>query len=230
MHVHRCYAAFGDSLLTCLTATATASAPAIVQPKVPLLEDALAKGNGCILLSAHTGPWQLWLAGQDFRNRSVHVLQHRDPGDIDRNYFAPSASAHVHPVDAADAVSALAVLAAALRRGGMACLMGDRAPARDAASRTVRVPFLGEDIAVPILPYALASITGAPIVVALTASGDEGPVLAHAEVMDVPPGLDRKDPAAFRPYALAFVRTLSTFVERCPYQFFNFYDMWRLGR
>jgi predicted LPLAT superfamily acyltransferase len=229
LHAHRCFRAFGNALLTCLAAAATGNAPAIGLARTSALEDALAGGHGCILLSAHTGPWQLWLSGSDLEGRAVHVLEHRDPADVDRAFLAPNAAPNVHPVDAADAAVALATLAGALRRGEIICLMGDRIPGDGAvAMRTVRVPFLGEDIAVPILPYALASITQAPIVVALTATAGDGPRLAHVEAMAVPEGLDRRRPEDFGPYAAAFVRALEAFVEARPYEFFDFYDLWAM--
>ena len=46
------------------------------------------------------------------------------------------------------------------------------------------------------------------------------------EQLSVPVGLPRRDVSVFQPYAQQFAAAMETVVERHPYQFFNFYDMW----
>ncbi len=111
-----------------------------------------------------------------------------------------------------------------LRQGGIVCLMGDRLFGETAAS--VTVDFLGGPVALPVAPYRLAAATGAPMAILLSRkSGPDSYTLTLADGFDIPPLSDR-NPESCRPYAARFVRALEQYVEREPYQFFNFFDLW----
>jgi len=72
----------------------------------------------------------------------------------------------------------------------------------------------------------LASATGAPVVILLSAkTGRSSYRLRLYETIRVPPGLPKK-PEAYAAYAGAFAACLERYVEEYPHQFFNFYDLW----
>ena len=68
--------------------------------------------------------------------------------------------------------------------------------------------------------------TGAPVVVMFTCkSGPGSYALELSRVIRVPRDLGRSGVAA-APYVAEFAEALEGFVEKYPYQFFNFFDLW----
>ena len=116
--------------------------------------------------------------------------------------------------------------AAALRRGEVVCLMGDRLHGARQSGQSVAVAFMGGSIRIPASAYALASITGAELLMLFTVREKGVTKVFMAERLLVPAGLPRRDVSVFQPYAQQFAAAMETVVERYPYQFFNFYDIW----
>ena len=226
MHAYRLYLTFGEVLLDRTVGTATghfAIAPELTEAR-QLLRRVLERGQGCIVITAHAGAWQMGMAALEAARTPVNMLQWRDPQDVDRHYFEGGKGRPVTVIDASRPVEALVQATAALRRGEVLALMGDRVAAETEAH--VPTPFMGGLIPLPITAYALASITGAPLVMVLTVrvQGRARPFLAQEIV--VPAGLSHRDPQAFLPHARQFAQALEALVEAYPYQFFNFYNIW----
>jgi predicted LPLAT superfamily acyltransferase len=90
----------------------------------------------------------------------------------------------------------------------------------------VAVEFLGGAIQIPFSALKLASTTGVPVGVLLSAkTGANSYELVLAGTIRVPEGLGRK-PENFAPSAQQFGELLAVYVEHYPYQFFNFFDLW----
>lgn len=190
------------------------------------LEELRREGKGVILLSAHTGCWQMspyMLAGYD--ETPISVLVHREEADLDR-------LAHEHKngtppfrmVDAKKGMDASITLMNLLRRGELLCIMGDRTA--DGSDSIVGVPFLGGKIPLSCTPYRLASASGAPIVVVYALrTGSQRGALYLADVIRVPQGIGRAA-HMYMPYARRLASGLEEYVRKHPYQFFNFYNLW----
>ena len=185
-----------------------------------------AEGNGVILLSGHVGCWQMATAGLAVVKAPVHVLLLKEPGDVDRHYFEyHNQEIPVSIIDPLGYLGGTLEMVAALGKGDLLCTMGDRVLGND--TNTVAVPFMGGSISVPVSPYRLASATGAPIVI--TFSLRTGPGQAThtiAKIIRVPSGLGKQS-MAYLPYAREFVASLEEITTKTPYQFFNFYDLWK---
>jgi predicted LPLAT superfamily acyltransferase len=186
------------------------------------LQELLAEGRGLILVTAHVGGWQLAMANLAGLEVPVSLLMHRDPGDVDKQFFEHrQGAAPFTLLDPADFLGSTLEMLQVLRQGGVLCLMGDRGQ----GAGTVPVPFLGAPVPLPYSPYKLASATGAPVAVIFPCQSQGQTPLRLARVIRVPERLGR-DPEAYRPYAQQFSQALEAFVAEHPYQFFNFYDMW----
>jgi predicted LPLAT superfamily acyltransferase len=228
-HVFRLYLAFGRILLERIIAGVTGrfSLDPAPCPERKRFLKALNDARGCIVLTGHVGPWQLGMAWPAGAGRPVHIVQHRDPGDVDSHYFEHGKGPLVNILDAADP-GALAGAAAALRRGEIVCLMGDRLLRQGAeGEKSVLVPFLHGLIRLPTTAYALASITGAALAIVFVVMTETGIRAVYAECLHIPPALPRKDPDVFLPYAARFAQGMEDVTRRYPYQFYNFYDLWR---
>lgn len=176
------------------------------------LERALALGKGAIMLTAHVGNYELgaWILKQsgrpvnlvmaDYEAQAVAQYLERLRGDVRPRIIAVNRSPW----------SSLEV-AAALRRGEIVCMQGDRAlsPAH------ALVPFLGKPAPFPTGPYQLAQLTGAPILPVF--SSRMGRAHYRFEIF-APLG----GPTALEEY----VQLLEREVLLRPYYWFNVYSFW----
>lgn len=185
----------------------------------------LAEGRGCILMGAHVGSWQAAMASIDFLRTPVNMLLAREAGDVDRHWFEHlGLQSPFRVIDPAGPLGGAVEMAAALRRGEVLCVMGDRVFGTD--RNVAWLPFLGDPAPFPVSAYRLASASGAPIAVLFSRkSGYSSYDLELGGVIRVPPSIGR-GPEACKPYAQQFVTMLEAYCLRRPYQFFNFYDMW----
>lgn len=186
----------------------------------------LREGRGCILMGAHVGSWQAAMASIDFLETPVNMLLQRGRGDVDRHWFEHRGDkSPFQTIDPAGYLGGALEMHAALRRGEVLCVMGDRVQGSD--RNVLRLPFLGGLAPFPVSAYRVAAATGAPIAVLFShKSGPASYGLELACVIRVPSKVGRGADAV-RPYAAGFVRALETYCRQRPYQFFNFYDMWR---
>ena len=228
VHTYRLYLNFGQVLLDRMIAGVTGRFPFCEtdQQVRQCFDVAGANPHGCIVLTAHVGAWQVGIAGLDQFDRPVNVVQLHNPADQGKHYFQHGRGRPFNIIDSADPVGSMVEAAAALRRGEVVCLMGDRMHGTRQSGQGVDVAFMGGNIRIPASGYALASITGAELLMLFTVREKGVTRVFKAERLEVPAGLPRRDVAVFQPYAQQFATAMAAVVERHPYQFFNFYDMW----
>ena len=228
VHTYRLYLNFGQVLLDRMIAGVTGRFPFCEtdQQVRQCFDVAGANPHGCIVLTAHVGAWQVGIAGLDQFDRPVNVVQLHNPADQGKHYFQHGRGRPFNIIDSADPVGSMVEAAAALRRGEVVCLMGDRMHGTRQSGQGVDAAFMGGNIRIPASGYALASITGAELLMLFTVREKGVTRVFKAERLEVPAGLPRRDVAVFQPYAQQFATAMEAVVERHPYQFFNFYDMW----
>lgn len=183
------------------------------------------EGRGLILLIAHVGCWQAAMSALKFLRVPVNLLMQREAGDVDRHYFEHAGmDCPYRLIDPNGFLGGTIDLLQALKRGEVVSMMGDRMLGTD--QNGVEVPFLGETVRFPVSAYRLASLSGAPIAVLLSAkTGSDEYLLEMHDIIRVPAGLSRR-PEAYAPYVGQFAAALEDYCRKHPYQFFNFYDMW----
>ena len=185
----------------------------------------LEEGKGLILVTAHVGCWQAALSALAFLKTPVHLLMQREEGDIDRHYHEHRGEvAPFRIIDPRGEFGGALEMLGVLKRGEILSVMGDRV--LGAERNAVSVDFLGAPVRLPVSAYKLASATGAPVGVLLSAkTADDRYQLRLARVIRVPAALSRK-PGALAPYVRQVAETLEEYTRSHPYQFFNFFDMW----
>lgn len=190
------------------------------------LNDLISEGKGIIILMAHIGCWQVALSALHFLNIKVNMVIHREEGDIDRHYFEHRAGQWpFRIIDPEGFLGGTLEIISVLKNGEALCMMGDRILGNP--KNTVGVNFLGEEALFPFSAMKIASVSGAPIV--LLFPHKKGPTkyeLDLVKIIRVPEGLGRSGDN-FIPYVNDFVNTLEYFTKEYPFQFFNFYDIWR---
>jgi predicted LPLAT superfamily acyltransferase len=187
------------------------------------LRDAVAGGKGVLLLTAHVGNWEVAgqllsridvpvnVTGFDNENPEVRALLNK----FSRQKFKliPLTGA---PTDVIE-------LVAALRRGELVAMLGDRAY----GGPTARVPFLGGHASFPVGAYVMAAIAGAPLVQVFSLREPGG----HYHFFGFPalpphhPPRHERD-AHLRSCAAQFATNLEGIVRRDPLQWYNFFPFW----
>jgi len=188
----------------------------------------LARKSGLIVVVSHVGCWQTAMSALGFMQTPVNMLMRREDGDIDRQYYEHAGIERPYNVIEPDGFLGGALeMTAALKRGEVLCLMGDRVFGGPRSA--VEVEFLGENAAFPFAAFKLASALQAPVAVLFSCkTGSAAYELTLAETISVPAGIGR-DAEEFRPFVQQYVSALEKFVGEHPYQFFNFYNIWPNG-
>jgi len=173
-------------------------------------------GAGFISLTAHVGNWELagrLLAGRAARATHVVVAEEearelerwvRRTGDGMR--FVPRSRPTVS-----------LELVAALRRGEVVAVQGDRALG---TRGDVPIPFFGSPAAFPLGPFLLARAVGVPLVPAFCLlDPSHRYIVTVAEPLTVLRGGEEEA-------ARVWVAILEEIVRERPTQWFNFFDVW----
>jgi lauroyl/myristoyl acyltransferase len=180
----------------------------------PPLDD---PSGGVVSVTAHVGNWELagrLLAGRTARRTHVVVAPEEVAGlerwvrrDGDGVRFV-----------ARGPVAVGVELVAALRRGEVVALQGDRALGTQG---DVLIPFFGQPAPFPLGPFILARAAGVPVVAAFCLlDADDGYTVRIPPPITVERG--GEGDAARR-----WVGHLEEIVREHPTQWFNFFDVWR---
>ena len=188
------------------------------------LGQAHADGRGAILLMSHFGRWEIGARLLARRQAGLTlVMGGQEAGGaragVDRDLRSAGVGVVTipegrgHPLDIFQAVQVL-------RKGGIVSLAADRAWGD---ARVLRLPFLGHTVAVAAAPFALALVSGAPLLVVFALR--IGP--RHYRFVSDPPvtlaASDRSDrQAVLVKAAAAYLQRLQAMVKAYPEQWQNF--------
>jgi predicted LPLAT superfamily acyltransferase len=199
-------------------------------PGAARLDAAMRHPQGCIMLSAHVGAWELagrWLTVHPDARINIVMLKAEDPAvqaEVERALGS-------HPfgiIDLRDPFAASLEIAAALRRGETCCMLGDRTAG--SAQNAVAVPFLGEPASFPTGPFIAAAATGAVIVPTFALKEGPGSYVLDADEPWTLAFSSRAARARELEAAVArWAQRLERVVRAHPLQWQNFFDFWRKG-
>lgn len=195
----------------------------------PELVALLAEGRGAVLVSAHVGNWELAsrivarLGGRwplhvvmiDARTPAERALTERVMGRAD-----------LRIIDPRDPIAAGLAMRAALQRGEPVCLLGDRVvPGQATATATL----LGEPLSLPLGPFQLAAASGAPLMPWFLTR--LGPGAYRFEALPswrlALPARRSERQRVFADAAQRWATVLEAHIHRHPFQWHNFFDLWR---
>jgi predicted LPLAT superfamily acyltransferase len=191
------------------------------------LVSALAGGRGAVLLSAHCGNWEAAAHLLKRVSPRVNVVAYEGEVAHVRRYFDKVLKDRSFSLIVADgsAEASLAIMAA-LGRGEVVAMHGDRLPAGSEAHGT-EVDFLGAPARLPTGPYLLSALSGAPLVQVFAMR--EGAYRYHFRAF--PPerlvlGARERRAEQLRGWAGQFAGRLEGQLRERPRQWHNFYDFW----
>ena len=188
------------------------------------LANVITENESAVLVNAHAGVWQIAVSILGFIEKPVSIVM--IPPD-EGSPIAEMARERMpfKIIDPRQGLDGVLEMMQSLKNGEILGLMGDRVFGDEES--TVAAEFLGDTIRLPFSPFRLAGAAGVPILVMLSAKvGYREYEIRLAKIIRVDPK-DARKPEKCRPYAQQFADALEEFVEQYPWQFFNFYDMWR---
>jgi len=184
------------------------------------------KGKGLVLLTAHMGNWQSALAHLGNLPVPVNVLMQYDREAVAKHYFDLNPNKRPFQIiDAEGGFGGMVDSLAALNRGEIVTIMGDR---YIKGSSTV-VPFLGSKTRLPDSAYMLAASAGAPVAIVFAAQTKSGRY--HLKIWDVfyPEYKSRDERGQMLvDCAARFSSAMERYLKCYPYQWYNFYNFWKL--
>ncbi len=184
----------------------------------------LASGQGCVLLGAHLGSFEVLRALAASAPVPVRPLMfRRNAGALTWALDRLDPSMREAIIEIGDAASLLRAREA-VERGEIVALLADRAPD---GQRRVEAPFLGRPALFPAGPFILAATLGVPTV--LFHAVRTGPRCYHVEFE---PFADRvvlgrpSREADLRAWATRYAAALEQACLAHPYNWFNFFPFW----
>jgi predicted LPLAT superfamily acyltransferase len=185
--------------------------------------------QGCIILSAHVGNWELSGRFLDqYRLGHMHLvmLQAENPQVAAQVRAALDANG-LKLIDLKDPFAASLRIAAALRAGETCCMLGDRTAGND--SGTIAVPFLGGMARFPTGPFIAAATTGAVVVPTFCLKfGWNHYITVAMGPWPIQLGNRRERQAQLTKIVAHWAHCIESIVRRFPLQWHNFYDFWAI--
>ncbi len=184
-------------------------------------------GRGAVIVTAHIGCLELCRAMAEKRGAArLNILVHtRHAAQFNRILQRLSPTYDVALIEVSEVNAATAVLLAAkVDAGEFVVIAGDRVPVT--VSQTVAVQFLGQEAALPVGPYVLASLLKCPLYL-LSCIHEGDSYCIHLECLAESVQLPRATRvAALQDHAQRYADALARLLARSPYDWFNFFPFW----
>ena len=188
------------------------------------VHEALAEGRGVLLLTAHVGNWEA--AGQLLSRLDVPInVTGFDKETTEmRALLTRSSNVKFRLLPLTGAPTDVIPLVAALRRGEIVAMLGDRTY----HSPSAPVNFLGGSAPFPIGAYVMAAMANAPLIHVFNLREPGG----HYRFFGFPPQHPQMPPRGERntylqKCAAHFAADLESIVKRDPLQWYNFFPFWK---
>lgn len=194
-----------------------------------LIERALAEGRGGVLLGAHFGSFEAMRAlDRVLPGLRMHYLMYPQHAQASTDLLGDlNAEVAERVIFLQDSQQAMLKVFETLSRGDFVAFLGDRVIKRSERGQ-LAVPFLGAPIRVPTSPYTAAIAARVPLFFCTASrTGKNRYVIEFTQLYDGAP-IDR-EARRDRIARLAgrYVEALEGMCRRYPYNWFNFFDIWR---
>ncbi len=181
-------------------------------------------GKGIVLVTSHVGNWQSALAKLDFLPVKVHALMQYDQHAAAKHFFdLGKRKRSFEIIDANGPFGGMIEATAALQRGEIVTIMGDRFVKGTSST----VLFLGQQARFPNAAYILAATVKVPVVVFLAAKISKKNFQLKVWNIFYPEFQTRDSRQEILDDCCRnFAHCLEKYIKLFPYQWYNFYDFW----
>jgi len=189
-----------------------------------VLQQMRARGQGCLLLGAHLGSFEILHALGAANQIDVGLVMYEDNARMINTVakaINPALADRVIPLGRFDS---LFQVRERLERSAWVGMLGDRTLGKEGL---VPVPFLGEAAFFPTAPFRIALLLKRPVVLMLGLYRGGNRYELYFERLFDPAEVDRSTRAVAIEEALCrYVQRLEHYCHQAPYNWFNFYDFW----
>ena len=189
-----------------------------------LMRQAQEHGQGCLLLGAHLGSFEILRALGCSKQLEVVLVMYEDNARKINAVIDAINPAIAQSIIGLGRLDSMFKVHERLQKNAWVGVLGDRALD---GQGFVEVPFLGRPALFPAAPFRLAFMLKRPIVlmVGLYRGGNRYDL--HFERLCDPNGIDRSKRAAAVEEAMQlYAQRLEHYCREAPYNWFNFYDFW----
>jgi predicted LPLAT superfamily acyltransferase len=191
-----------------------------------IVDGVLARGDGCLLLGAHIGSFEIIrsLAREAGGLRVSLVMYEENARKLNSVLAAinPNLSEQVIPLGMVDS---MLKVEEALQSGACVGMLADRTIESDG---TLACRFLGEPARFALGPLRLAAVLKRPVVLMFGLYRGGNRYEVHFEQLADFSATDRKDRSATIERALRqYAERMEHYCRAAPYNWFNFYDFWK---
>jgi predicted LPLAT superfamily acyltransferase len=192
-----------------------------------VLQQTLARGQGCLLLGAHVGSFEILHALGTANQIDVGLVMYEDNARMINTVARAINPALADRIISLGRFDSLLQVQERLQRSAWVGMLGDRTLSDEGQ---VPVPFLGEAAFFPTAPFRIALLLKRPVVLMLGLYRGGNRYELYFERLFDPAEVDRSSRAAAIEEALRlYVQRLEHYCRQAPYNWFNFYDFWNHG-
>lgn len=190
-----------------------------------IVEGLIAAGNGCVLLGAHMGSFEIIRSAGRARGFKVSMVMYEGNARKMRELLEAINPALMMEVIGLGSVDSMLKVDAALARGEIVGLLADRTIK---GGGTVPCTFLGEQAAFPVGPIRIAAMLKRPIALMFGIYRGGNRYEVHFErLADVKEIVSQERGPMIEYLLRRYAERLEHFCRSAPFNWFNFYDFWR---
>ncbi|MBP0631455.1 MULTISPECIES: acyl-CoA synthetase [unclassified Cupriavidus] len=196
-----------------------------------LLEAAMARGRGAILLGAHLGSFEVVRAlGRQHPDMEVAITMYEENAHKLNDVLQSINPAMRQDVIALGRFDTMLRVRDYLDRGYMIGMLADRTLSQRATDPVQQCDFLGAPTGFPTGPLRMAAMLRRPVffITGLYRGGNRYDV-HFVPLADFSQTARGQREAAVQSALDGYVRLLEKFSRKAPYNWFNFYDFWHAG-
>ena len=197
-----------------------------VQVDNPALIEDLISTQGCILIGGHLGSFEMLHAiGHSHGDFRINMVMYEDNAKKLNAVLKSINPLHNPPVIPLGKIDSMLRIHEALTRGESIGMLADRTLSGE---QIVACEFLGDQINLPLGPFRLAAILERPIILMFGLYQGGNRYNIYLERLTVLQGISQADRAAvIKLAAQQFATRLEHYCRLSPYNWFNFYDIWK---
>lgn len=191
-----------------------------------VLQDALADGQGVLLIGAHMGSFEVIRSlGRHHARLKVAMAMYEDNARKVQEIFAAINPQAQQDVIGLGRIDSMLRIKEVLEQGTLVGMLADRALSDDG---TQPVTVLGNPAPLPVGPFRMAAILRRPVIfmVGLYLGGNRYAI--HFEPLgDFTTMAPGQRQAQIKAIMARYADMLDTYCRRAPYNWFNFFNFWR---
>lgn len=189
-----------------------------------LLDEVLARGQGCLLLGAHLGSFEILRALGTEHQIEVGLVMYEDNAKMVNTVAKAINPALANLVIPLGRFDSMFKVYERLQASAWVGVLGDRALDQEGLARVL---FLGEAADFPSAPFRIALMLKRPVVLMVGLYRGGNRYELHFEKLFEPDGVERSARAgAIENAVRAYAGRLEHYCRSAPYNWFNFYDFW----